>query len=164
MIFNGPNGSARTYSIVNRAQVLHMPTYVVRLLGTSQRVVTISAPDPAAHLRGIFGLRTAYRIQVSNTTSSPLAFDISLGDVALVIPQVPHSENAFIVKQMAQSDLAHWPWIAENGPLSGHATETGWVSFMTPIHQRALVNDGDLWFFQPGDSVRGYIGDIRLWK
>ena len=112
--------------------------------------------------RGIFGLVASYEIRVSNTTSSPLAFDTLSSDVKLVIPQQLQSESAFIVREMAPFAPARSPWIAKDGPLPAHGTETGWVSFVTPTNERRLVNDGDLWFFEPGDSTLRYIGDIRL--
>lgn len=161
---NGANGTTRTYIVVDREHVLHMPGYTVELERSDSRTIPVSGPNRAANGYGRYGLQTEFFIRMTNTGSCPLAFDSHVNDIAMQIPQAPGSSNGWVVYEEHPSIWTASPWIGGYEPIASRATQTGWVAFLTPTWQVDLINLGDMYFFEPGDPTHRVVGEIRLWK
>jgi len=163
----GMLGRPTTYNIVDAGHTLRMPAYELRLLATRITVIRVSnaGSDPTEYPHGA-GLLVSLEISVTNTTSTPLAFDPTGKDDDLLIPNPPGPYPAIAIDEIINPYGTPGVPIADESPIAPHATVSGWLSFVAPSWAGSVLHTrgSDIEFYPHGDSNGDYEGELRLWK
>jgi hypothetical protein len=164
-------------NVVDRRQVLRMPEYDARLLGSSITPTRVQNAGQESLYPGGRGELVSYEIRITNTSAAPLLFGAGIGRqptpsyprqslLGLALPSSPGRgslDEEFPAILNARG--APGPAIFQAQPIAPGATLTGWASFIAPANAWSLVHarpaDMDFW---RTNNDQHYVGMIRLWK
>jgi len=163
---NGLFAAADVAVVVNRAHTLRMPEYAARIVDAAIEPTTVFGRHATvSDYPGGRGVLASFRVEITNTTSAPLAFDAAAKDIGLLVPVAVGARRSLGWGQSVNAVGARGPSFAQMGPIAPNATVAGWATFVTPLWTRTLIDarPSDLEFFRPGRD-RHFYGHIRLWK